>query len=158
MAQIETLKKNFEICRSLVELVITELGLDPVKNRKETVEPNRLAWKLRRGSAAVYIFLDARDDANYLQVVSPIMKYDPSQELPLFRRVLELNADALFGVAFGIKGGNLLLSSDRTTEGIDRSEVKSMVSTVGSVADHFDDKLIAEFGGEKQREHVAGVK
>lgn len=158
MAQSGTLKENFESCRSLVESVIAELGLDPAKNRQETTEPNRLGWKLRRGSAAVYIFLDARPDANYLQVVSPIMKYDASKELPLFRRVLELNADALFGVAFGIQGGNLLLSSDRTTFDIDRSEVQSMIHTVGKVADHFDDKLLAEFGGEKQRERVAGVK
>jgi hypothetical protein len=154
----EDQKENFELCRKLVEGVIQELGLDPEKNRREAVEPGRQAWQLRRGSAAVYVFLDSRPDSNYLQVVSPVMRFDEARALPLFRRLLELNSDALFGLAFGIKGDQVLLSSDRSTQDIDRSEVKWMISNVGRVADHFDDKLIAEFGGVKQRENVAGVK
>ncbi len=158
MGQVEDQNQNFETCHKLVDTVILELGLDPAKNRRETTDANRLAWQLRRGSAAVYIFLDARPDSNYLQVVSPVMKYDEAKAFPLFRRLLELNSSALFGLAFGVKGDTVLLSAERSTMDIDRSEVKWMISNVGRVADHFDDKLIAEFGGVKQRQTVAGVK
>ncbi|MSP60947.1 MAG: hypothetical protein EXR72_11500 [Myxococcales bacterium] len=145
-------KQNFDLCRKMIEQVIQALGLDPAKNRRELDDENRLCWKLRRGSAAVYIFLQASDDANYLQVVSPLMTVPEGKEVALFRRLLELNADALYGLAFGLRGNLVQLSSDRTTDELDPSEVKAMVSLVGRLGDHYDDKLVAEFGGTRKRE------
>ena len=42
---------------------------------------------------------------------------------------------------------DVVLSTDRDTTDIDRSEVQAMITMVGQYADHFDDELVAEFGG-----------
>jgi hypothetical protein len=140
-------ESNLKTCQKMVEAVVRELGLDPVASRLETTEPGRIAWGLRCGSAAVYVFLQPGEQENYIQVVSPVMKIPESNILPLYRRLLELNAETLSGVAFGVKGEDIVLSIDRTTTDIDRSEVASMITLIGEYSDRYDDELVSEFGG-----------
>jgi Putative bacterial sensory transduction regulator len=140
-------ESNLKSCQKMIESVIKELGLDPDGSKLEGDDPKRTGWALKRGSAAVYVFLQQGDDANFLQVVSPVMKLPDQNLLPLYRRLLELNAEKLCGVAFGIKGEDVVLTTDRDTTDIDRSEVQAMITLVGQYADHFDDELVAEFGG-----------
>ncbi len=50
-------------CAKMVESVIEELGLSPLENRLGT-ESGTPAWALVKGSAEVYIFLNAAEDGN----------------------------------------------------------------------------------------------
>ena len=65
----------------------------------------------------------------------------------LFRRLLELNANALTQAAFGLRGEDVVLTADRSTAGLDPIEVEEMIRRVADYADHYDDALVAEFGG-----------
>jgi hypothetical protein len=142
-------ESNLKACQKMIESVIRELGLDPDGTRIETSSKERIGWALMRGSAAVYVFLQQSEEHNFLQVVSPVMKIPDQNILPLYRRLLELNAEKLCGAAFGVKGEDVVLSTDRETTDIDRSEVQTMITIVGQYADHYDDELVKEFGGTR---------
>src|SRR5215831_617854 len=140
-------ESNLRTTQKMIESVIRELGLDPETSRLEATEGGRLAWGVRHGSAAVYIFLEGGDKENFIQVVSPIMKIPERNILPLYRRLLELNAEELQGAAFGVKGEDVVLTIDRSTTDLDRTEVHSMITLIGEYADQYDDELVGEFGG-----------
>jgi hypothetical protein len=141
-------KNELRHCAKLVEEVIEELGLSPLQNRLEN-NAEAPAWALTKGSAEVYVFLNPAPQGAYLQVVSPIVDAPDSGLLPLFRRLLELNAEELVGASFGLKGSSIVLTTDRPIHDIDRSEVREMILRIGHYADHFDDELVREFGGRR---------
>ncbi|MCC6746485.1 MAG: YbjN domain-containing protein [Deltaproteobacteria bacterium] len=144
---------NLRATTKMVEAVISELGLSPEGNRLQT-ETGEPAWGLMRGSAEVFIFLHqgpSGDEGNHLRVVSPVLTLpaDTAAQLRLLRRLLQLNATELSGVAFGLKGETVVLTADRTTVDLDPSEVKDIVLRIGYYADHYDDALVTEFGGQR---------
>jgi hypothetical protein len=63
------------------------------------------------------------------------------------RRLLTLNAADLTGAAFGLRGDEVVLTTDRSTVGLDAVEVEEMIRRVSEYADHYDDALTQEFGG-----------
>jgi hypothetical protein len=135
----------------LVELTIRNLGVDPATVRMPAPAGGQ-AWSLLRGSAAMAIFLRpprSNEDSPFLRVISPIVVIEPKNELPLFRRLLELNASGMASVAFGIHEGRVVAVSERPTRDLDESEVRYILQMVGAVADHFDDELIKSFGGKR---------
>lgn len=147
----ESAQSNFRRAQKLVEDVLSGLGTSTEKNRLETKDGST-AWGLLRGSAEVMVFLNpARDDKedNYLRVVSPIVRLPTENLLPFYRRLLELNAKDLYGVAFGIINEDVVLVAERGTKDLDRGEVDDMLRNIGAAADHYDDKLVKEFGGRK---------
>jgi hypothetical protein len=146
-------RSDLRRCARLVEDVIAELGLSPLQNRLPQ-SSDSLAWALVKGSAEVYIFLNASSAGNYIQVVSPIVRLPDFGLLPLYRRLLELNADELLGASFGIKGDSIVLTTDRAIRDIDRSEVREMILRIGNYADHFDDELASQFGGRRHTDDV----
>jgi hypothetical protein len=142
---------NLKSTREMVERVISELGLAPAENRLHT-DDGSPAWGLMRGSAQVFIFVrpGAEDESyNSIQVISPLMKVPEATQarLSLFQRLLELNAQEIAGAAFGIKDETVVIITDRSTQDLDRSEVKDMILRVGYFADTFDDALVTQFGG-----------
>ena len=143
----EKRETNFKSTQKMIESVIRDLGLDPDGSRLETSEDGRLAWGVRCGSAAVYVFLQEGDKENFIEVLSPVMKIPEQNILPLYRRLLELNAEELTGAAFGVKGEDVVLMTDRSTTDLDRTEVQSMITLMGEYADRYDDELVGEFGG-----------
>jgi hypothetical protein len=135
----------------LVEETIAGLGIDPATVRFPA-PGNGHAWSLMRGSAALAIFLrPPRDteDSPFLRVISPIVVIDPTRELALYRKLLELNASGLGAVAFGVHEGRVVAVSERPTRDLDPSEVRYIVQIVGAVADHYDDELTRTFGGTR---------
>lgn len=147
--------KNVDLraIEKMVEGVIRELGLDPTENRLHT-DKGSPAWGLMKGSAQVFIFLNAASPAepsSFLQVVSPLMKLPPTkdQQLRLFARLLSANARELTGAGFGLKGDMVVLVADRSTVDLDPSEVKEMILRVGYYADAYDDALVSEYGGTR---------
>jgi hypothetical protein len=143
---------NLRATVKMVEEVISDLGLTPVENRLQT-ESGNPAWGLLKGSAQVFVFVNpggGDSEFNSIQVVSPVMTVpDLTRLLPLLRYVLELNARELAGAAFGLKGDTLVLTIDRSTQDLNRSEVKDMILRVGYYADTYDDDLVSQFGGTR---------
>jgi hypothetical protein len=144
-------EKNLKQTVKMVDTVLSDLGLAPKENRLATETP---AWGIAKGSAEVFIFINEGADAdkgNYIQCVSPVMKLPESttNQLALFHRILQLNAQELTGAAFGLKADTLVLTTDRSTIDLDPSEVKEMILRIGYYADVYDDELVNEFGGKR---------
>ncbi len=132
----------------IVEAVIRDRGIDPDKNSVTAAEGGA-AWAVAFGSAAVMIALNPGGDkgTGRLRVVSPIVRMQQTSDIGLFKRLLELNATDLPGVAFGIVKNEIVLVAERGVSGLDRSEVEEMLTIIGHLADQYDDLLVREFGG-----------
>jgi hypothetical protein len=144
---------NLKMTIKLVEEVIAELNLSPVENRLST-EAGEPAWGLMKGSAEVFIFITPGDsEAAYsaIQVLAPLMLVPTteSNRNALFQHLLELNAHDVAGASFGLKGETIVLMSGRSTEDLDRSEIKDLILRVGYYADYYDDELVSQFGGRR---------
>ncbi len=138
-------------CAAMVEDTIRGLGIDPATVRLPPPGGGH-AWSLMRGSAAMAIFLRPprpTEDCPCLRVVSPIIVINTTNEVELYRRLLELNAGGLGSVAFGVHDGRVVAVSERPTRDIDPSEVRHVIQSVGAVADHYDDELTRTFGGTR---------
>jgi hypothetical protein len=140
---------NLKTCEQMIESVLAARGLDAEKSRIDSGGSGP-AWGLTQGSAEIYIFLSASATGeNYLQVVAPVMTPPEEAEAPLYRRLLDLNATELTGAAFGMRGSEVVITTDRSTAGLDRVEVEEMIRRVADYADHYDDTLTSEFGGTR---------
>ncbi len=153
MALANGQEQDLLTCQQMVEGVIEALNL-PVEDSRLKSAEGSLGWGLMRGSAHVYIFLRPTPETaphHLIQILAPVIKLPQSAENQnaLFRRLLEMNANTLNGVAFGIKSDTVLLCIGRSTRDLDPSEVKEMILKVGFCADHFDDALVTHFGGER---------
>jgi hypothetical protein len=141
---------NLRACAQMVEDVLTGRGLDAEKARKE--REGGLAWTLRQGSAEVQILLTpGHAEANNIQVTASVIRATRAalEGTALYRRLLELNAVALHQAAFGLRGDHVILTADRSTAGLDPVEVDEMIRRIADYADHYDDALVAEFGGQR---------
>ena len=136
--------------RKHVEAAIRERGVEPDDHQVSATEGG-VAWALRFGSAAVMIALNLGEEGRdgRMRIVSPIVKLpdDPSPEV--FRELLELNGTKLPGVAFGFVGDEVVLVSERSLRGLDRSEVEETLGLIGHYADEYDDLLVDDFGGKR---------
>ncbi|MDR7511084.1 MAG: YbjN domain-containing protein [Armatimonadota bacterium] len=138
---------NLRSCIQMIEETISALGHDPDKSRLET-QDLMPAWRVKKGSAHVYVALYSKDGANHLRVTAPVMHLEGEVDRPrLFQRLLELNASDVRGAAFALTGTEIVLTADRPTLDLDRSEVHDLLRRVEDYADSFDDRLVAEFGG-----------
>ena len=128
---------NLKTCEQMVEAVLTARGLDAARHRIESA--GGPAWGMTAGTTG----------DNFIQVVAPVMT-PPQEQLNaprLLRRLLELNASELTGAAFGLRGDEVVVTTDRSTVGLDPVEVEEMIRRVSDYADHYDDALTLEFGG-----------
>lgn len=146
--------QNAEIERAaaLIEGAIAGLGVDPETVRAEPPPGNLRAWSLRRGSAGVAAFIRAPregEEAPWLRIAAPIVKVDPANELALYKKLLELNAQGLGAVEFGALDGRVMVVAERRTVDLEADEVAWLIQRVGVVADHYDDTLVARFGGTR---------
>ena len=145
-------ESNLRSCVRMVEDVIKSLGHDPDESRISTPGDGP-GWRVQKGSAFVTVILSSADDENQLQVSASVVRLDGKVDrLRLYQRLLELNATAIKGAAFGLQGDDVILVAERSTLDLDLSEVAELVKKVEEYADHYDDTLVAEFGGQ-----VAGL-
>ena len=141
-------ESNFNACAHMVEAVLAQRGLNPETVRIQSDDGP--AWGLQQGSAEVYVFLSSGDrNENFIQVVSPVMVPASDTFNELMKRLLELNATELTGAAFGLKDEAVVLTSDRSTTGLDKVELEEMIRRVASYADYYDDILTVEYGGTR---------
>lgn len=132
---------------AMVEDVLVELGHFLNECRTDDDTAHR-AWRVVKGSAAVRITLTDRESYTHLRVVSAVLTIDPNVDIEaLYSHLLTLNATSIVGAAFGLRGKEVHLVSERSTLDLDRSEVLDLIKRVQSYADEYDDKLVATFGG-----------
>ncbi|MFO0614038.1 MAG: YbjN domain-containing protein [Polyangiaceae bacterium] len=130
-----------------------KLGLDP-KAVERSSDDQHVTFAVKRGSANVVISTGLADGARFVRVAAPVM-VPPSidteggieNQYKLFRRLLELNAVGLSNAAFGLLEGRVIVVSERPAAALQEVELEQMVRHLAAVADTFDDKLVAEFGG-----------
>jgi hypothetical protein len=147
---------NLRSVAKMVEGVIASLNLSAEQSRV-TAENAAHAWGIMKGSAQVFIFVHAassEEDWHSIQVISPVLRLPESgpHQMTLLRHLLDLNARELAGAAFGLNGDTVVITASRSTEDLDSSEVKDMILKIGYYADHYDDILIGQFGGSRQRD------
>jgi hypothetical protein len=117
----------------LIEGVIEDLGLSSAEARLSEFE--HPAWCFDVDQVAVFVFLNRADDGNYLQVVSALTALPRSGRMgELYTRLLELNADELMGAFVGIKDEQVVITCDRRTLDISRTEVREMIDRVAGYA------------------------
>lgn len=114
-----------------------------------------VTWTLQRGSAAILITLADRPSGpdgkttTYLRVISPILTLGEGANEPLFKHLLELNAQGLANAAFGLVDKRVVAVSERPTEDMQVGEVEQMIRHLAAVADTYDDRLTKQFGGKR---------
>jgi hypothetical protein len=142
-------ESNLRSCIQMVEDAISSLGHSPEHSRLTTDDEGSLpSWRVQKGSAQVYILLGGRGDRNFIRVTAPVLHPDHSADPALlYRRLLELNEAAVPGAAFALQNGVVILTVERSTTDLDKSEVLEMVKHIEDYADHWDEILIKEFGG-----------
>jgi hypothetical protein len=142
---------DFATAKSTVDLALKKIGVDPDAVRGKDA-PDVASWTLKRGSAHILVSLTRREPNRgvFLRVVSPVMTLpDASKRETLYVKLLELNANGLGNCAFGVIGERIVALSERPAEGLDEGEVEQIVRQVSAVADTYDDRLVAEFGGKR---------
>jgi hypothetical protein len=138
---------NLRVCIKMVEDAIGALGHVPEESRIDSAD-DLPAWKVEKGTAHVYVQLGVDGDRNILKVTAPLMRLAPAvDETRLYRRLLELNASDVKGVAFGLRQEAVVLLAERSTVDLDPSEVLDLIRRVEDFAGHYDDLLVKEFGG-----------
>lgn len=148
-----TEKRTEELDRvtKLVEEHLKEEGLKADEVRMQTQDEHP-AWAFRQGSASVRIHLipgEKESEHGYFQVVAPVMILPEKDRERIYGKLLELNADQLWSCAFAIRQDRVIITADRTTRDLDRSEVVEMIERVALYADKFDDELVEAFGGTR---------
>jgi hypothetical protein len=144
---------SLEEVRALLESVVRKLGLDP-KAVERSSDAHHVTFAVKRGSANVVISTGVADGTRFVRVAAPVMVPPDAdadggseKQNKLFRRLLELNAAGLSNAAFGLLEGRVIVVSERPAVALQDVEVEQMVRHLAAVADTFDDKLVAEFGG-----------
>ena len=103
--------------------------------------------QLQRGSAIIGI--NVLEEQGVLMVFSPIMPVPRAGREAFYRRLLELSFVTTSDAAFAVNAtqDEVVVRCLRRLSALDYEEFEDILSTVGEVADRWDDKLIAEFGG-----------
>ncbi|HMJ56032.1 MAG TPA: YbjN domain-containing protein [Polyangiaceae bacterium] len=101
---------------------------------------------VQRGSATIGV--------NMLETQGVLMIFAPVMDVPLtgreafYRTLLDMSFVTTQDAAFAIDGprDKVVLRVLRRLSALDYEEFEDLLVTVGQVADHFDDRLIAEYG------------
>lgn len=103
--------------------------------------------QVSRGSATVGI--NVVEEKGFLMFLAPIMDVPANNREALYRQLLELNYLATEDGAFAIdrESGRVYLRALRSLESLDFDEFVDLLDAVARVADEWDDKLRAQFGG-----------
>lgn len=102
--------------------------------------------QLQRGSATIGV--NVLEEQGVLMVFAPIMPIPVTGREAFYRRILELSFVATADAAFAINThqDEVVVRCLRRLSAMDFEEFEDILSTVGEVADRWDDELIREFG------------
>jgi hypothetical protein len=102
--------------------------------------------ELQRGSATIGINVLERQGV--LMIFAPVMDVPITGREAFYRTLLDMSFVATQDAAFAIDGPRekVVLRALRRLSALDYEEFEDLIVTVGQVADHFDDRLISEYG------------
>jgi hypothetical protein len=134
------------------DLIEKTLGKSPAFRKVE----ERL-YVVKQGSTYVTVSVvsSAKSDTAlvrvYAQVVSGVTP-DPS----LFKNLLTLNGKMRFGAFAYVPEGNLILLVHTMLGGehIDAQELTATVSDIALLADGYDDRIVARYGGQRMQDVI----
>lgn len=133
--------------RELVSRILTRLEDGTL--RAGFVEP------VQRGSAHGFVTVipDPEEPGELLMMVRlGVMRVPPTRQEAFFRKLLELNHNFHGRAAFGLNSaGVVTLAAGRPLAELDPGEVVDLIVWTSQQADHYDDLLVAEFGGAPPR-------
>jgi len=132
---------HFELINGFITRFAKErdIALDPLSDDGTTT--------VQRGSATVSIHVIA--DRGVLLLLSKVMDVPDGDNSALYARLLSLSFLSTGDSAFAIndKSNEVYLRCYRELSGLDYAEFESLVHTIATVADEWDDKLRKEFAG-----------
>jgi hypothetical protein len=129
-----------QVIRPFVESTLKELlGLEQLQVEADGTIP------IRRGSTAVFVRLPDEEPPT-LHIFSPMLQ-GVSASPTLFERLNEINAGMRFARVFLVED-KVIVATELRAETLDKEEVATAVDVVSGAADHFDDLLHTEFGGQ----------
>lgn len=101
---------------------------------------------LQRGSATIGV--NVLEEQGVLMVFSPIMPVPVTGREAFYRRLLELSFVTTSDAAFAINDtrDEVVVRCLRRLSALDYEEFEDILSTVGEVADRWDDELIRDYG------------
>lgn len=142
---------NLDSTISMIEDILIELG-HVVEDCRSESDGKPASWRVKKGSAWTRIEIleeDSKKSKGYrVRVVATVVTLGSDvDKLLLFEKLLRLNASHVRGAAYALRGAEIILTSERSTLDLDRSELWELISVVRDLADENDDKLVAEFGG-----------
>ena len=103
-------------------------------------------WKFQYGSVEVFVQLTGQNNDDTLTVWSVVLALPANDEPQLMRQLLELNWHSTFEAGFAIFDNQIVVSTQRTLEGLDVSEISRSITLVATIADEYDDQLQETYG------------
>ena len=103
--------------------------------------------QVQRGSAIIGI--NVLEEQGVLMVFSPIMPVPIAGREAFYRHLLELSFVTTSDASFAVnkQRDEVVVRCLRRLSALDYEEFEDILTTVGEVADRWDDELIKEFGG-----------
>ncbi len=138
---------NLESTIAMVEDILIDLG-HIVNDCRTDDFAQTPSWRVRKGSAWTRIELNRGKQSYRVRVVATVVRLGASVDrLPLYEKLLQLNSSHVSGAAFALVDNQILLTSERSTMDLDRSELLALISAVRDLANEYDDKLVSQFAG-----------
>jgi hypothetical protein len=119
------------------------------KNLVGRVSDKAPRYILQRGSAYVFIDVNAFSERAAMVHVRAFVTIRPRMELELLERLLRENASWGGCPSFGIKDGSIVLDCSFLSSGAENDQLFYAVEVVSQNADTWDDLLVEKFGGRR---------
>lgn len=128
-----------------IETVIYSLESENVAERA----PNEYLWRFPYGSVRVFVQLTGESDDDTLKVWAEVMVLPEAeaQQTKLMQRILAMNWAETFEANFALFGNRVVVLAHRTVADLSPEEISRAITLVATLADDWDEALIAEFGG-----------
>src|SRR3982751_621575 len=111
-------------------------------------------YVVKQGSSMVMIsVLDWNPDRAVVRCVAQLVK-GVTMEVPLAMQLLEMNALLRFGAFASVPTGEVIIFSHTLLGGatLDSEELNTTIRDVAIIADEYDDRIAARYGGQTMQE------
>jgi len=117
---------------------------------------DRPGFSFVAGSTLVYAYvIPCGDDGATLQAYSPVVAgAEMNLELAMF--LLHENDDMRFGAFSVSEDGTIYYNYNVVAGTVDKEELKAAILGVVGVADDYDDKIVAKWGGQTVKDRARG--
>ncbi len=129
----------------MINEIISSLGVDP----STCYNDEKKVWSLQKDDAKVDVVMfsisqEGSGTTDYIEIASPVMKVIDVNLENFFRRLLEINNTSI-GVKFALDQEWVWLLVQRELEGLDRSEILTMLDRIGNFSNDMKQQLKDEF-------------